>query len=248
MKPVMNKLKRGFTLIELMIVVAIIGLLAALAIPNFIKFQARSKQSEAKSNLKAIFTAEKSYYGDKQIFVDMLDVIGFAPERNNRYGYYAGGNAAAFEDRRTAIAAPLSGAGTNCTAMNGVAYIMADNFKFGNGLALGAGADPGPVIGAAMAAAGTAQPGGAAQVTQPGIFDAKGADVTCCTRGICDFEASATGNVDNDLAWDGWVIASQSGLAGNIGACTGAAVSTKTSWDNWSSGEPLNVCNDLIVY
>lgn len=54
--------KKGFTLIELMIVVAIIGILSAIAIPNFLKFQARSRQSEAKQNLSAIYTAYQAYY------------------------------------------------------------------------------------------------------------------------------------------------------------------------------------------
>ncbi|HLF86729.1 MAG TPA: prepilin-type N-terminal cleavage/methylation domain-containing protein, partial [Nitrospiria bacterium] len=47
----------GFTLIELMITVAIIGILAVLASASFITFQAKSKQSEAKTNLGAIGNA-----------------------------------------------------------------------------------------------------------------------------------------------------------------------------------------------
>src|SRR5256712_6540731 len=85
----MKKLvQKGFTLIELMIVVAIIGILAAIAIPNFIKFQARSKQSEAKANLKAIFTAQKAFYQEKDRFSTLTGEVGFEPERNNRYAYF----------------------------------------------------------------------------------------------------------------------------------------------------------------
>ncbi|MBN8465875.1 prepilin-type N-terminal cleavage/methylation domain-containing protein [Corallococcus exiguus] len=86
----MNRLfrkKGGFTLIELMIVVAIIGILAAIAIPNFMRFQAKSKQSEAKTNLKALYTSQKAYFGEKDTYIIDFKKLGFTPEAGNRYSY-----------------------------------------------------------------------------------------------------------------------------------------------------------------
>jgi type IV pilus assembly protein PilA len=84
--------KKGFTLIELMIVVAIIGILAAIAIPNFMRFQAKSKQSEAKTNLGGIFTAEEAYFAEYNRYAD-LNLISWAPIGTAQYRYTLGNDA-----------------------------------------------------------------------------------------------------------------------------------------------------------
>ena len=81
--------KKGFTLIELMIVVAIIGILAAIAIPNFLKFQAKSKMSEAKTNLGAIYTGQLSFFGEQNSYGN-FDSINWSPSGTPRYHFALG--------------------------------------------------------------------------------------------------------------------------------------------------------------
>jgi type IV pilus assembly protein PilA len=79
--------QEGFTLIELMIVVAIIGILAAIAIPNFLQYQMKSRQSEAKTNLQAIRTSEISFQAEKGCYLGatLAEPIGMAvPAANTK--------------------------------------------------------------------------------------------------------------------------------------------------------------------
>lgn len=81
--------KNGFTLIELMIVVAIIAFLAVIAVPSFMKFLSKARRAEAYMNLNSIYTAQKAYWAEYGHYSDVLSGeggIGWKPE-----GYSGGG-------------------------------------------------------------------------------------------------------------------------------------------------------------
>ncbi len=74
------KANDGFSLAELMVVVAIVGILVSVAIPNFMLFKAKAIQSSAKVELSAVYMFEKAFYLEWDTYSGMLDQIGYFPE------------------------------------------------------------------------------------------------------------------------------------------------------------------------
>jgi type IV pilus assembly protein PilA len=208
--------KRGFTLIELMIVVAIIGLLAAIAIPNFIKFQARSKVSEVRANLKGMYTAQKGYYQNQDTF-NSFDAVGYQPERGNRYQYSIG--ALASQQVRTTTSTPAIPLA--CTGF------QVDQFKYPLEAA-------DPTNGSAATAALVADPGhsGVTAVGSTGL-----GNFTLGTAG--DFAVVGSGDIDSETAGvDTWYISSQ---GGTVGVTTAACVPAQ----NVAEGTPGQLFDDV---
>ena len=81
--------RSGFTLIELMIVVAIVAFLAMIAVPSFGRFLAKAKRSEAYMNLHTIYAAQKAHFAEHGTYSPILNGaggVGWKPE-----GYKGGG-------------------------------------------------------------------------------------------------------------------------------------------------------------
>lgn len=100
--------QKGFSLVELMVVVAIIGILATIGIPQYQKFMSKARQSEAKSHLNAIFQGEASHFTEYNTYTgNVRNIGGGATGQNLRYN-------AGFENGLAcAGASPLTPAYTN---------------------------------------------------------------------------------------------------------------------------------------
>ena len=84
----------GFSLLELMVVVAILGVLATVAVPRFNIFRARARQAEAKSNLGVIFTLQEAFSIDNETYYDGNNANWGGTQMNDngsRDGYRGGG-------------------------------------------------------------------------------------------------------------------------------------------------------------
>lgn len=81
---------KGFTLVELLIVVAIIGVLSTLGIPTFRKMVQKAKKSEAKVALGGLYTAETAFFSEYGVYGSFLDKIGFELSGNGGGTYTIG--------------------------------------------------------------------------------------------------------------------------------------------------------------
>ncbi|WP_413575141.1 type IV pilin protein [Bdellovibrio sp. HCB290] len=124
MKRTTRTSQAGFSLVELMVVVAIIGVLASIAVPAVNKYIAKARQSEAKTNLASLYTSEKAFYSEYTTYDTRFQAIGYSPEGQLRYnvGFGAAGSQAGQVNgfNNTTIGAGTITTATYCGSTTGV--------------------------------------------------------------------------------------------------------------------------------
>lgn len=80
-------MKKGFSLIELMVVVAILSVAAAIIVPRFLKDEIRKRQEECHRNLRSLFILEKGYFEKKGVWSEDLQELGWSPSAKRWHEY-----------------------------------------------------------------------------------------------------------------------------------------------------------------
>ena len=170
--------QEGFTLIELMIVVAIIGILAAIAIPNFLQYQLKSRQSEAKTNLQAIKTSEVSFQAERGCYIGVNTEVGSVlPAAGTKQAPFAWGQ--------------------------GVAAVAANNFCITGGVFTGNFNDN-VLYHYGVDATTVAAPGLYTTITSCALYPAAAMTAATGALGNNNFVAVAKSNLDGDALISTW--------------------------------------------
>jgi len=90
-----NLHQKGFTLIELIITIAIIGILASIAIPQFTSYKIKSSNANASSDLKNIMLTEELYYTKNQTYIGLTAIAGYQASLPNLTGIHLSTNVCA---------------------------------------------------------------------------------------------------------------------------------------------------------